>query len=104
MNETRIKEGFRLFSAEEQAVMMDALDTENWDVPDLISRLCLARRRAEQRWKSDMTTDQARRLLVGARIPRRKAEQYRRRAAAHGMSLYRFVCVALEKEYQSLTE
>lgn len=77
MNETRIKEGFRLFSAEEKAVMMDALDTDNRDVPDLISRLCLARRRAQQRWQSDMTTDRSRRLLVGARVPRRKAEQYR---------------------------
>ena len=104
MNETRIKEGFRLFSAEERAVMIDALDMDNNSVPDLINRLCLARRRARQRWESDMTTDRGRRLLVGARVPRRTAERYRACAAGHGMSLYRFVCVALEQAYENLTK
>ena len=102
MNEERIKEGFRLFSAEERAAIEDALDAGNPSVEDLVLRLCLARRRADQRWRSDMTTDRARRLLVGARVPRRTAEKYRKCAAAHGLSLYRFAVEALEREYQHL--
>ena len=102
MNEKRIKEGFRLFSAEERAAIEDALDAGNPSVEDLVLRLCLARRRADQRWRSDMTTDRARRLLVGARVPRRTAEKYRKCAAAHGLSLYRFAVEALEREYERL--
>lgn len=104
MNKERIKEGFRLFSAEERAVISDALDVGDTSVEDLVLRLCLARRRADQRWRSDMTTDQARRLLVGARVPRETAERYRRCAGEEGLSLYRFVCNALEREYKRLQD
>lgn len=102
MNEERIKEGFKLFSAEERAAISDALDTDNPSVVDLVVRLCLARRRAEQRWRSDMISDKGRRLLVGARLPRKTAEKYRECAAAHGLSMYRFAVDALEREYDRL--
>lgn len=98
-----ITQGFSLFSAQERTAILDALEGRETDLHTLISRLVLARRRALQRWESDSRTDVSRRILVGARIPRPLAERYRACAAGHGLSLYRFVCSALEREYDRLS-
>ena len=96
--ETAIREGFRLFSAEERLVLELAVEREE-PIDKLVMDLCFARRRAAQRAASDRQTDKDRRLLVGARVPREKAERYRKKAKASGRSLYRFVLDALEREY-----
>lgn len=86
-----------LFSPEEQAVLLRALDAGQHE---FVSGLLQARRRCTQKLESDMRS----RLLVGARVPRQTAERYRHCAKLHGISLYRFVCNALEREYRRLTE
>lgn len=63
-----------------------------------------ARGRTVQRRNSDRATDAQRRQLVGARVPREKAEQYRECAQLEGMSLYRFAADALEEYWKKLEE
>ena len=91
------------FSADERAVLLGAMQAGQVP-PAFLVRLAAARRRASARADSDARTDYARRVLVGARVPRRTAEKYRKCAAAHGLSLYRFAVEALEREYERLTE
>ena len=91
------------FSAQERAVLQDAMDYGQVP-PAVLQRLAVARRRASGKAESDARTDHARRILVGARLPRETAERYRSCAAAKGLSLYRFVCNALEREYRRLTK
>lgn len=101
MEKEVLLEGFKLFSAEEREVLLDALAQGQ---RELVAALVLARRRTGQRRDSDRETDADRRILVGARLPRATGEQLRKCAQDHGMSLYRFVCQALEREYRRLTE
>ena len=98
----RFKADMDLFSADERAILMAALRGHQLP-PYLLIRLAKARRRTVQRADSDAETDRARRVLVGARLPRILADKYRECAASQGISLYRFVCNALEREYR-LTE
>ena len=100
MDKTDLTDGFLLFSAEEREVLLDALAQGQ---RDLVAALVLARRRTQQRRDSDAETDVERRLLVGARVSRKRAERFRKCAQDHGLSLYRFVCNALEREYRRLT-
>lgn len=102
--ENQVLEGFSLLSAEEKTVVMLALDNSSSTVKDLVYNLCYARRRAAMRAASDRETDKDRRILVGARLNRPLAEKYRACARERGLSLYRFVCNALEREYRRLTE
>lgn len=96
------------FSVEERAALMDALQAAYSsglvDVVTSLEALALARRRAQQRRDSDAVTDLGRRLTVSTRLPRALAEKYRACAHSHGLSLYRFVCNALEREYAKLTK
>ena len=101
MEKEVLLEGFKLFSVEEREVLLDALAQGQ---RELVTALVLARRRGGQRRDSDRETDIDRRILVGARLPRTTGEQLRQCARDHGMSLYRFVCQALEREYRRLTE
>ena len=98
----RFRGDFMLFSADEKVVLLGFL-ADGGDA-DFLSRLAAARRRTQQRADSDAVTDLGRRLLVGARVPRELAERYRECATEHGLSLYRFVCNALEREYAHLKE
>ena len=91
------------FPADERDVLLGAM--EHGQIPPaVLVRLAAARRRASGKAKSDARTDHARRLLVGARLPRQTAERYRSCARERGLSLYRFVCQALEREYLRLTK
>lgn len=100
MDKQDLTDGFLLFSAEEREVLIDALAAGQ---RELVTALVLARRRTQQRRDSDSETDVERRLLVGARVSRKRAERFRKCAQDHGLSLYRFVCNALEREYRRLT-
>jgi len=102
-NWERFREDLFLFSAVERAVLLAALEAGQVK-PGLLVRLAAARRRTCQRADSDAVTDQARRILVGARLPRETAEKYRACASEHGLSLYRFICNALEREYWRLRD
>lgn len=101
MDKTDLEQGFLLFSTEERDVLLDALEAGQ---RDLVASLVLARRRTQQRRDSDTETDVERRLTVGARVSRKRAERFRKCAKDNGLSLYRFVCNALEREYRRLTK
>lgn len=103
MDDLMLSDGFRLFSREEREAIISALDGPT-TVRRLIQDLTKARRRSYLRYLSNSQTDASRRLLVGARVPRETAERYRECARSNGMSLYRFTCSALEREYRRLTE
>ena len=100
MDRQDLTDGFLLFSTEEREVLIDALAAGQ---RELVTALVLARRRTQQRRDSDSETDVERRLTVGARVSRKRAERFRKCAQDHGLSLYRFVCNALEREYRRLT-
>lgn len=89
-----------LFSAPERAVLMAYLASGG--DPELLARLAKARRRSVLKADSDAWTDSMRRRLVGARVPIGQAVKYRICAQEHNLSLYRFVCNALEREYKRL--
>ena len=82
-------------SAEEKRAMAEALQGKP-KVSRVILELLAARGRTVKRQGSDRRTDTARRVLVGARVSRDKAEMYREAAARQGVSLYRFVVDALD--------
>lgn len=63
---------------------------------DAVINLILALDRQRRRSESDARTDHSRRTLIGARVPREKARMYRIAAERAGMSLYAWVCDALE--------
>lgn len=96
-------ECLQLFSAGEQDAILAFMDGVT-PRRTCLERLLLARRRAYLKACSDAETDIERRLLVGARLPKETAERYRKCACEHGLSLYRFTCDALEREYRRLTK
>ena len=100
-NFERFKADLMLFGVDERRVILESMASGAAPRP-FLERLAAARRRTSQRQDSDAITDHSRRVLVGVRLPRKTAERYRVCAADHGLSLYRFVCVALEREYQRL--
>ena len=100
-----VEEGFSRFSAEEREVLrraMEQIAAQGLDRDGqyaMVLDLILARRRAGQRY--DSRTDRARRILVGARVPRELAGQVRCCAKARGVSVYRFVVDIITKEIQN---
>ena len=66
---------------------------------DALSLVIRASARGSRKRPQDRANDAAARTLVGARIPRETASRYKEAAAAEGISLYRWVCTALEKHY-----
>lgn len=66
---------------------------------DALALVIRASARGSHKRPQDRANDAAARTLVGARIPRETAGRYREAAAAEGISLYRWVCTALEKHY-----
>ena len=76
---------------------------EKCRVADELARLAILLARQARKRASDRRTDHARRVLVGARLERDRAERYRQAAAQTGRSLYRFVADALECEYNVST-
>ena len=91
---------------DERAVILSYLGEAegNTALARCLGSLAQARRRTCQRADSDAVTDLGRRVLVGARLPRAQAEKYRECASDHGLSLYRFVCNALEREFWRLRD
>lgn len=102
----RFRVGVDHMSASERAAMEAALKAatalesrqDRRRMVSVISDIGAARGRAEQKRESDARTDARRRKLIGARLPRAQAERCKRCADAQGLSLYRFVCNALERE------
>lgn len=66
---------------------------------DAVGIMIRASARGTHKAAADRRNDATARTLVGARIPRETARRYREAAAAQGMSLYRWVCTALENHY-----
>lgn len=71
---------------------------------DAVGLMIRASARGTHKKAADRRNDTAARTLVGARIPRETARRYREAAAAQGMSLYRWVCTALEEHYIQCAE
>ena len=99
----------RLTRAEEAALRELPRDAQSAAI-DLLTKLpgtqkhdlltvLVAARRHDQRRESDRATDSARRLTIGARLPREVAERYRAAARAKGLSLYSWVWEACEEKY-----
>jgi hypothetical protein len=63
----------------------------------VVADVILARERTRRKRQSDRRTDKARRVLVGARVPRAFAERCKQEAFIRGVSLYAWVVWALEK-------
>lgn len=64
-----------------------------------IGMVIRASARGHGKHPQDRANDAARRVLVGARIPRETAEIYRADADRLGISLYRWVCDALQQHH-----
>lgn len=71
---------------------------------DAVGIMIRASARGTHKAAADRRNDAAARTLVGARIPRETARRYREAATAQGMSLYRWVCTALEEHYIQCAE
>lgn len=59
----------------------------------------MAERRKQKKRISDRATDHSRRLLVGPRLPRELAEEYRKAAQEKNQSLYQWAADALRAHY-----
>ena len=102
----RLQVGTEHMNAQERAAMEAAYwaalhiqkGSERRKMMDRITDIGAARGRAEQCRESNARTDARRRKLVGARVPKEFAQRCKRCADAKGISLYRFVCNALERE------
>lgn len=92
----RFSMDFALFSAQERAVLLEALRAGQVK-PDCLVRLAQARRRTCRRAESDAKTDAARRVLVGARIPRALYAKVKKRANKRGVSVYRLMVDMIEQ-------
>lgn len=103
-NDARVSRGGRTdierlileLPADEKRAALSALEV----VKDTIAEAALyevlaARRRTEQRRRSDRETDKQRRRLVGARLPRETAERCKWEAEAEGLSLNAWVTEAI---------
>lgn len=71
------------------------------EVAILISKILLAGERVIAKKESDAKTDPPRRVLVGARVKREFGERCKRAAEARGISLYAWVCDALERALEA---
>lgn len=63
---------------------------------EVVGDMVRAQARTNARRISDARTDAARRVLVGARVPKADADRYRAAAAAAGISLYAWTKAALD--------
>ena len=100
----RFREGVLSMSTNErdalQAAMLMAREIpggKGMSIVDQLVDMAIARARTDRKRDSDAQTDRKRRQLVGARLPRHKAERCRACARLEGESVYRFVCSALER-------
>lgn len=103
--DSRIDEAVELMNLSEREAMLDAMRLarriggRRKEMEEAILRIALGRLRDFDRAQSDRRTDAARRVLVGARVPRNRADAYRAQADAQGVSMYRWVMDALEGHY-----
>lgn len=90
-------------SARERAEIVRAIDRikpdrelDEYLALSVVADVILARERTRRKRQSDRRTDRARRVLVGARVPRAFAERCQQAAFDRGVSLYAWVVWALE--------
>ena len=100
----RFKAGIAAMSTAEREALEAAMLTaraipggKGVSIIEQLVEMAAARARTEAKHKSDAQTDQKRRRLVGARLPKHQAERCRACARLEGESVYRFVCSALER-------
>ena len=89
-------------SADEKRALLAALEClKEMEGPvrkmeECLADIGLAMQRTRSRRESDAKTDKARRVTVGARVRVEDAKRYRECAQYLGLSLYRFVVLALD--------
>ena len=87
---------------EERAMLVRALraalDGRRGSTLDALDRYAVARYRRGRKAHADAARDARRRVLVGARLDRGTADRVRAAADARGVSVYRFVREAVERE------
>lgn len=74
---------------------------KTWDLLQLAAECISAGSRAMAKKQSDKDTDGLRRVLVGARVKREFGEKCKRAAQSRGLSLYAWVCEALERALEA---
>lgn len=72
-----------------------------WDVLKVATECVCAGSRAMAKKQSDKETDGLHRVLVGARVKREFGEKCKRAAQSRGLSLYAWVCEALERALEA---
>lgn len=96
------EKAWRAVPREEQALLVcairAALDGHRATTLDALDRYAVTRYRGSRRAREDAARDARRRVLVGARLDRGTADRVKVAAAARGVSVYRFVRDAIEKE------
>ena len=70
------------------------------DCKRALNDYAVTRLRTRRKARQDAETDVRARTLVGARLPREKAEEVRQAARLTGRSVYRFVADAIERELE----
>ncbi len=106
----RFRAGTEKMGAAERAALKAAMDAASaismrWDrerMFDAVTEIGAAAGRDVRKAASDKRTDNARRKLVGARLPLAAVERCRSCANARGVSLYRFVSEALERACEAV--
>jgi len=98
------KEAWECLSAEELDDLKRIIERVHRHDLDGIRRavtdLAVTRHRQRAKARRDAETDVRARILVGARLPREKAEEVRQAAQGTGRSVYRFVADAIERELE----
>lgn len=99
--ETRRK-AWQSVPREERALLVRALraacDGRRGTAVDALDWYTVARYRRGRKAQADAVRDARRRVLVGARLDRETADRVRAAADARGVSVYRFVREAVERE------
>ena len=99
--ETRRK-AWQAIPREEQEILVcairAALDGRRGPTLDALDRYAITRYRDSRKAREDAARDARRRVLVGARLDRGTADRVKAAANARGVSVYRFVRDAIEKE------
>lgn len=85
-------------------IMLSLRDKDTLEANEALELVCacvLAGGRSLSKRQSDAKTDPPRRVLVGARVKRKFGEQCKAAAQARGISLYAWVCEALERALEA---
>lgn len=104
----RIRDAMKRYPPKEQERIRSAIldlkgknPIKTWDAIKVAAECVCAGSRTIAKKDSDKATDGMRRVLVGARVKREFGEKCKHAAKARGLSLYAWVCEALERALEA---